>query len=199
MTTTLYWYWTTNPQKIRLALEEWNLEYELIQIHLGNGQNRTPEYKKLNPKGSIPTLVYNSNIYWESNAALLGLAQNNPEMLPKIGTAAHAKALNLLFMEACTFQRWAVVHFMEQKIHPLTGKPVDNVALSEAHRKLQSSFGILEKQIGDKNHLFEHFSIVDCAFAPWLPYLHLSEYPNMMRWLHLLRARASWKSCGFRD
>ena len=56
MTTKLYWHWTTNPQKIRLALEEWNIEHELIQIHLGKGQNRTPEYKQLHPKGSVPTL-----------------------------------------------------------------------------------------------------------------------------------------------
>ena len=197
--TKLYWYWTTNPQKVRLAIEEWNIEHELIHIHLGKRHNRSPEYRQLHPKGSVPTLVYNSNIYWESNAALLGLAQNNPEMLPNVGTASHAEALNLLFMEACTFQRWAGVHFMEQKIHPLIGKPTDQAAMDKAHRRLQSSFAILEKQLGGKDHLFERFSIVDCAFAPWLPYLHLSEYPNMMRWLERLRERASWNACGFRD
>ena len=197
--TKLYWYWTTNPQKVRLALEEWTIEHELIQIHLGKGQNRTPEYKRMHPKGSVPTLIYNDQVYWESNAALLALSQDHPELMPVTGTAEHAEALNLLFMEACTFQRWAGVHFMEQKIHPLIGTATDQMALDEAHRRLQSSFAILERQLDGNDHLFMRFSIVDCAFAPWLPHLNLSKYPNMTRWLKHLRTRKGWKACGFRD
>ena len=199
MTTKLYWYWTTNPQKIRLALEEWNIEHELIQIHLGKRQNQTDEYKRLHPKGSVPTLIYNDQVYWESNAALLALSQDHPEMMPDIGTADYAEALNLLFMEACTFQRWAKVHFMEQKIYPLIGRTTDRTALDEAHQRLHSSLTILDKQLDGKDHLFERFNIVDCAFAPWLPYLNLSDYPNMKQWLTQLRKRNSWNACGFRD
>ena len=199
MTTKLYWYWTTNPQKIRLALEEWNIEHELIQIHLGKGQNRTSEYRQLHPKGSVPTLIHNDQVYWESNAALLALSQDHPELMPDIWTADYAEALNLLFMEACTFQIWARVHFMEQKIHPLMGKSTDRAALDKAHLQLQSSFSILEKQLEDKDQLFERFTIVDCTFASWLPYLDLTERPNMTRWLKQLRMRNSWKACGFRD
>jgi len=199
MMTTLYWYWTTNPQKIRLALEEWSIEHTLIKVHLGKRENRTSEYRSIHPKSSVPTLLHKGSTYWESNAGLLGLALDYPDMLPTIGTSAYAQALNLLFMEACTFQRWAGVHFMEQKIHPLIGKGTDQAALDEAHRRLQSSFDILEKQLDGNAHLFERFSVVDCAFAPWLPYLHLSKYPNMTKWLERLSERDSWKSCGFRD
>ena len=103
MTTKLYWHWTTNPQKIRLALEEWSINHKLIQIHLGKGENRSAEYRSIHPKGSVPTLVYNNQVYWESNAALLALAQDHPELMPGTETADHAEALNLLFMEACTF------------------------------------------------------------------------------------------------
>lgn len=39
MSITLYWYWTTNPQKIRIALEEIGLEYTLKKIHLGYGDH----------------------------------------------------------------------------------------------------------------------------------------------------------------
>jgi len=199
MKTTLYWYWTTNPQKIRLALEEWNIEHELIQIHLGKGENRSPEYRKIHPKASVPTLIHYGHTYWESNAALLALAQTHPEMMPKTGTKDHAEALNLLFMEACTFQRWAGVHYMEQKIYPLMGRQTNREALTEAHQRLQSSFDILEQQLHERNHLFEEFSIVDCVFAPWLPYLDLAERPNMTRWLQQLKERKSWQACGFRD
>lgn len=199
METTLYWYWTTNPQKIRLALEEWNIEHELIQIHLGKGENKSPEYRKIHPKSSVPTLIHKGHTYWESNAALLSLAQEYPKMMPNLGTQEYAEALNLLFMEACTFQRWAGVHYMERKIYPLMGRQTNHDAIKEAHQRLQSSFDILEQQLYRRNHLFEEFSIVDCAFAPWLPYLDLTERPNMTRWLEHLRMRKSWQTCGFRD
>lgn len=197
--TTLYWYWTTNPQKIRLALEEWNIDHTLIKVHLGKREHRTSEYRSIHPKSSVPTLLHNGCTYWESNAALLGLAHDYPEMLPDLGTAEYAQALNLLFMEACTFQRWAGVHFMEQKIHPLIGKPTDQASLDEAHQKLLSSFAILERQIHDRDYLFQSFSIIDCAFAPWLPYLNLSQFPNMTRWYTHMCTRRSWLACGFRQ
>lgn len=195
--TTLYWYWTTNPQKIRIALEEWNIEHTLIKIDLGKRENRTFEYRSIHPKSSVPTLLHNDSTYWESNAALLGLALDYPEMLPKIGTSAYAQALNLLFMEACTFQQWAGVHFIEQKINPLIGKSTNVDALSEAHQRLLSSFDILERQLDGRNQLFERFSIIDCAFAPWLPHLDLSEHPNMTRWYNSMSMRRSWIACGF--
>ena len=50
MSITLYWYWTTNPQKIRLALEELKLSYTLQKIHLGYGEHRKNEYKKIHPR-----------------------------------------------------------------------------------------------------------------------------------------------------
>ena len=199
MITTLYWYWTTNPQKIRLALEAWQLPHDLIQVHLGKGENRTPEYRALHPKGSVPTLVFQDRVYWESNAALLALAQAHPALLPPSTSPDYAAALNLLFMEACTFQRWAGVHFIQQKINPLIGQPTDQAALDDAHQRLLSSFDILESQLDGQDTLFTDFSIVDCAFAPWLPYLNLSAHPNMQRWLDGIRQRDCWTACGFRD
>lgn len=197
--TKLYWHWTTNPQKIRLALEEWAIPHELIRVNLGKGEHQSPEYRALHPKGSVPTLLFQDRTYWESNAALLALAQAHPTMLPDPSNPDYAQALNLLFMEACTFQRWAGVHFIEQKINPLIGKATHLEALAEAHLRLQSSFDILEKQLTGGDWLFERFSIIDCVFAPWLPYLDLSERPNMTRWLSNLRQRDSWTACGFRD
>ena len=199
MTTKLYWHWTTNPQKIRLALKEWNIEHELIQIHLGKGENKSPDYRMIHPKGSVPTLIYKGETYWESNAALLALSLDFLEVMPPTGTKEHAEALNLLFMEASTFQQWAGVHYMEKKIYPLMGRETNPESLNEAHVRLKSSLAILEKRLEERNHLFEQFSIVDCAFAPWLPYLDLSGHPNMTRWLEQLRKRDSWFACGFRD
>ena len=197
--TTLYWYWTTNPQKVRLVLEEWNIEHELIKIHLGKREHRTDDYRLIHPKQSVPTLIFNGYTYWESNSALLALANAYPSLIPPANSSEYAQALNLLFLEASSFQRWAGVHFMEKKIHPIIGKPTSEINILQAHKRLISSLAILETQIGTKNQLFQEFTIVDCAFAPWLPYLDLSEHPNIHRWLSSMRLKRCWKVCGFRD
>lgn len=199
MNTKLYWHWTTNPQKIRMALQEWKIPHELIPINLGKGDNKSSTYRAIHPKGSVPTLIFRRQTYWESNAALLALAQAYPEMLPPIGTTQHAEALNLLFMEACTFQQWAGVHFMQEKIYPLMGKPTNTEALLEAHQRLHSSYEVLNSKLAQNDFLLGKFSIIDCAYAPWLPYLNLAEYSNLERWLRTLRTLDSWKACGFRD
>ena len=36
----LFWFWSTNPQKIRLALEKLNLPYELLTIDLFMGEHK---------------------------------------------------------------------------------------------------------------------------------------------------------------
>ena len=119
--TTLYWYWTTNPQKVRLAIEECIINHNLVKVHLGKWEHRIAEYQTI-PKTICTNLVFKTKLtgsmplYWPIADAL--------ELLPPVDTPEYAQSLNtLLFMEACTFQRWADVHFMEQIIHPLIGRP----------------------------------------------------------------------------
>ena len=166
--------------KNTVALEEWNVEHQLIQIHLGKRQNRTPEYKQLHPQDLSPH-SYTINRFIGNQTRL---SLHSPKTVQRWCQPLKQQimpALNL-FLWKCTFQRWAGVHFMEQKIYPLIGKQQIELP-DEAHQRLHSSLAILEKQLDSKDHLFERFSIVDCAFAPWLPYLNLSDYPNMNRWL----------------
>ena len=53
-------------QTVRLALAEKNIEYEAIHLNLRTGDQRTPEYLKLNPKGVVPTLVNDDFVITES-------------------------------------------------------------------------------------------------------------------------------------
>src|SRR5207302_2192534 len=57
-------------RKVRWALEEQGLAYELRTIDLRLGEHRRADYLKMNPSGRVPTLVDGTFVLWESDAIL---------------------------------------------------------------------------------------------------------------------------------
>lgn len=53
-------------QKVRLALAEKGLDYESKPINLRTGEQKRPDYLKLNPNGVVPTLVHDDTVVIES-------------------------------------------------------------------------------------------------------------------------------------
>lgn len=59
-----------NPAKVRMILDELNLNYEIVEVSLKD--TKTPEFVKINPNGRIPALEDpNTGItLWESGAII---------------------------------------------------------------------------------------------------------------------------------
>ena len=70
--------------KVRLVLEEKGAEYEEIDINLQKGEQFDPEYKKLNPKAVVPTIIHNGKVIRESTLMINYLDQvfPNPPLTP---------------------------------------------------------------------------------------------------------------------
>ena len=58
------------PQRARLALTEKGLEWTGHIIDIRMGEQLTPQYLKLNPKGVVPTLVHDGNVIVETTVIL---------------------------------------------------------------------------------------------------------------------------------
>ena len=61
---------SASSQKVRLALAEKHIAWESVEVDLQAGQQHTPAYRALNPRGVVPTLVHNDAILIESAAIL---------------------------------------------------------------------------------------------------------------------------------
>lgn len=62
-----------------IGLEETGAPYEAKPILLAKGQQRTEEYKKVNPRGKVPALSVDGKILVENTAILTYLARRFPE------------------------------------------------------------------------------------------------------------------------
>jgi glutathione S-transferase len=66
-----------NVQKVLWCCEEISLPYERIDAGGAFGVVNTPQYRKLNPNGMIPTIVDDGFVLWESNAIVRYLAEKH--------------------------------------------------------------------------------------------------------------------------
>ena len=71
-------YLSGNGRKVHMALEEAGTQYDIVPINLMKGEQKNPEYLKLNPNGKVPTVVDDGLVMWESIAILLYLAEKFP-------------------------------------------------------------------------------------------------------------------------
>jgi len=81
-----------------IGAEESGAQYEPTQILLAKGEQKTPDYLKINPRGKVPALKLDDGAVVTENTAILSyLAKRSPEknLLPK-DPAAEARCLSMM-------------------------------------------------------------------------------------------------------
>ena len=77
-------------QKVRIVLAEKGLSYELVQIDFTQGEQRKPDFLRLNPFGRVPVLIDEDITVYDSTVIAEYLEDEYPEppLLPAIGSSA---------------------------------------------------------------------------------------------------------------
>jgi glutathione S-transferase len=70
---------SASSQKVRLALAEKDLAHVSVAVDLQAGEQHSPAYRALNPRGVVPTLVHDGAVLTESAAILEYLDDVFPE------------------------------------------------------------------------------------------------------------------------
>lgn len=73
-------------QKVRFVLEEKGLEWESILVDLHGGENLTPDFIRMSPKGVVPVLKDDGDLYLESNNICIYLDEKYPDTQLMPGT-----------------------------------------------------------------------------------------------------------------
>lgn len=102
----LYYMPGTASLAVHWMLIELGVAHELHKVDLMAGEQRSPDYLKLNPSGLVPTLVSDGRPMHESAALLLWLAEQHPEarLAPAVGTAGRMAYLQWMLHFSNTVQ-----------------------------------------------------------------------------------------------
>jgi glutathione S-transferase len=87
-----------NSYKVRMALAQLGIPYQLVEVDILRGESRTPEFLTKNPSGQVPLLEVAPERYLaESNAILWYVAVGSP--LAPEDRIERAEALQWMFFE----------------------------------------------------------------------------------------------------
>jgi GST-like protein len=200
---TLYWYWSFNPQKARLALEELGLEYSLVTVDLARGGQHADLLVELNPNRKVPVLRWDEYALWESNAILTYLGERVGRLWPA-SAEGKGEAAKWLFYESRHLSEPIGVLWWNSYVVRLMNRPPDTMALEKAQKDGARHFALVNEHL-DRNDwmLGDEFSLVDGCYGPLFDALslageQLAAYPAMGRYLARMRERRAWKACQFR-
>jgi len=186
-----------NGRKVHMLLEEVRASYQLSKLDLMKGEQKNPEYLKLNPNGKVPTLVDDGFVLWESNAILLYLAEKftAPQLLPTEGHD-RARMFQWLLFEQTTFRPPLSLLMRQTRFTPPDKQ--DQKLIEQSWLEVRANMGILQTALSGRDYIGGTFSVADIAVLPYV-YLardlgtELSEWPGVDAYWRRLSVRPSWQ------
>jgi len=187
-------------QKVRVVLAEKDLEYERVLVDLRKGEQKTPEFLKLNPYGRVPVLIDEDVVIYDSTVINEYLDEEypNPPLMPE-DSAGRARVRLL-------------EDFADNSFTPPAGLVLTELNKPEAERDaervrryqgdLLRVLGRLDVLLEGREFLVADFTLADIAFVPrvlLLPQLGIEAEPrwrNVPAWVARLRARPSVQMLG---
>ena len=188
----LYTWATPNGWKASCALEELGIPYALYPIDIMKGEQKTPDYVRLNPNGRIPTIVdHDADDFavFESGAIMIYLAEKAGRLLPSERKARSRVLQWLMFQmggvgpmqgQANVFHRY----FPER----LPG------ATARYQNEVKRLYGVLDQRLAENEWLADDFSIADIANWTWCR-IHnwagvaVDDLPELQRWMAAIERR----------
>jgi GST-like protein len=195
------YYWTTpNGHKMTIFLEEAGLQYKLIPVNIGKGEQFKAEFLAVSPNNRIPALVDHEPpgggkpiSVFESGAMLVYLAEKTGTFLPK-EPRARADVMQWLF-----WQMGGLGPMSGQNNH-FSNYATDKIqyAMDRYRNEVNRLYGVMDKRLADRPFLGGEYSIADMACYPWVvPHERqgqkIADFPHLKKWLDTIAARPAVK------
>lgn len=177
----LYTWPTPNGRKVSIALEEFELPYEVHAVNIGEGEQDAAAFRQISPNGKIPAIVDRAAgiSLMESGAILLYLAERE-------GRFAGDDRWQTL--EWLMLQMGGVGPMLGQAHHFLKFNP-GKAPYAETRYRTEAArlYGVLDARLAEHEFLAGSYSIADMATWPWISRyewqeMDLAAYPNLLRW-----------------
>ena len=194
----LYYAPTPNGWKISIMLEEAELEYNVIPVNLGAGDQFKPEFLEISPNNRMPVIVDSDGpggeriSVFESGAILMYLGEKSGKFFPQ-SDKERIRVLEWLFWQIGGLGPMAgqVSHF----VNYAPNFPGDH-SYSEKRYKNEYDrlLGVMDMVLEERDYLAGDYSIADMASFPWITAykryeVNLDTFKNVRRWFDEIKSR----------
>jgi GST-like protein len=191
----LYYWPTPNGFKISIMLEECRLPYTMIPVNISKGEQFNPDFLALSPNNRMPAIVDpqgpgNKPIaIFESGAILQYLGRKTGKFYPK-DERGRVEVDQWLFWQMGGLGPMAgqLNHFKHYARETL------GYAIKRYEDEVNRLYGVMNKQLADRQFLAGRYSIADMACVGWVNLWkrqgqNIDDFPHLKRWLETVKAR----------
>lgn len=188
---------SVNVKKALWAAEELGLKYERIDAGMQYGVVNTPEYRKMNPTGLIPTIDDDGFVLWESHSIVRYLAAKHGAGTlwptdPKVRAIANQwMDFAFSFQAAMRSVFWGLIRTPPEKRNP--------AEIEEGRKKSAALAEILDGALAGRQFVtggaFTMGDIpIGCEVQRWMRVpVERPRHPNLEAWFDRLCARPAFK------
>jgi glutathione S-transferase len=190
-----------NALRVRAVIYELGIDVDKIEVDFRVGDNRTPEFLKLNSNGKVPVLVDGDVVIWESRAINAYLATKHPArgLYP-------ADPRQRALIDQWSY--WQAVHLgpamqrvaFERVQKPLFGRgPIDEAAIVGELKNVDQFLDVFEQGLSNaREWIVGYLSLADFALATTFVYrvganISLETRPRVAEWVARMEQLDSWK------
>lgn len=183
---------TPNGWKASVTLEELRLPYETHFVNIAKGEQKAPDFLKINPNGRIPAIVdrdADNFAVFESGAIMVYLAEMTGQLMPTDAKGRSRVMQWLMFqiggIGPMMGQANVFFRYMPEKIQP---------AIDRYQNECRRLFEVLDGQLADNEWLAGDFSIADIANWCWVRThrwsgINAEGLPHLTRWRDAIKDR----------
>ena len=189
-------------QKVRVVLAEKDLEYETVFVDLRRGEQKTPDFLRLNPYGKVPVLVDDDEVIYDSTVINEYLEDEYPlpHLMPEEDSQGRARVR--LLEDYCDNSFIPPTTMLLAQLRKPEAER-DTQRVEQAREELRRCLYYLRDRLDGHEYLVgNEFTLADVAFAPRMMVLGRLGFEfepalaPVQAWIDRIRARPSVRALG---
>ncbi|XP_030538616.1 glutathione S-transferase F10-like [Rhodamnia argentea] len=191
--------------RVLVCLIEKGVEFETVPVDLFKGEQRAPEFLKLQPFGAVPVVQDGDCTLFESRAIIRYFAEKYKHQgTDLLGKTIEERGLveQWLEVEAQNYHPPILDLVLKIVFGPFRGLTPDPKLIKESEDKLSKVLDVYEERLSKGKYLAGDFvSLADLSHLPFTQYLvgkigkgyMIRDRKNLSAWWDDISGRPSWK------
>jgi len=185
-----------NCYKVRLALTQLRIPFQLIEIDILKGESRTPDFLAKNPSGHVPLLEVAPGRYLAESGAILWYIAGGTPLAPE-DRIDRAEAMQWMFFEQHSVEpNLGAAHFWLTMVKG--GRELQTHALEDWMENGYQALGVMEKHLATRDFFAaDRYTIADIALYAYAHTANestfdLTGFPSIRAWLKRVAGQAGY-------